>query len=178
MILCPLNGESIRKCIKGNNLLFRSEQLIKFVAIMKPDVCIISGRHTCSPRSWGAQIWRPHSEPYKFLLHILKNNSAVEIAQMWDLARLLIYRYSIISEILSFRHSTVLILVFDGVTVKTTKIATFFSNCILLLRCLSRITVPSSSKNNVPKDYLSRQVSWNREKYTKKTLVSIKKKKK
>ena len=37
----------------------------------------------------GAQIWRPHSEPYKFLLH-------------------------------GFRHSTVLILVFDGVTVKTT----------------------------------------------------------
>ena len=89
-------------------------------------------------------------------------------AQTWDLARLLIYRYSIISEILSLRHSTVLILVFDDVTVKTTKI-TFFSNCILLLRCLSRITVPSTSKNNVPKDYLSRQVSWNREKYTKNT---------
>ena len=26
----------------------------------------------------GARIWRPHSEPYKFLLHILKNNSATE----------------------------------------------------------------------------------------------------
>ena len=112
----------------------------------------------------GAQIWRPHSEPYKFLLHILKNNPAAETAQTLDLARLLIYRYSIISEILNFRHSTVLILVFDGVTVKTTKIATFFSNCILLLRCLSRITVPSTSKNNVPKDYLSRKVSWTREK--------------
>ena len=41
-------------------------------------------------------------------------------AQTWDLARLLIYRYSILSEILGFRHSKVLILVFDGVTVKTT----------------------------------------------------------
>ena len=25
-----------------------------------------------------AQIWRPHSEPYKFLLHMLKNNLAAE----------------------------------------------------------------------------------------------------
>ena len=64
----------------------------------------------------GAEIWRPYSEPYKFLLHILKNNPAAETAQTLDLATLLIYRYSIISEILSFRHSTVLILVSDGVT--------------------------------------------------------------
>ena len=41
-------------------------------------------------------------------------------AQTLDFARLLIYRYSIIFEILGFRHSTVLILVFDGVKVKTT----------------------------------------------------------
>ena len=101
MILCPLNGESLRKSVWVNNLLVRSKQLIKFVAILKPDVCIISG---------------PHSEPYKFLLHILKNNPAAETAQTLDLARLLIYRYSIISEILSFGHSTVLILVSDGVT--------------------------------------------------------------
>ena len=52
----------------------------------------------------GAQIWRPHSELYKLLLHILKNNSAAE--NCTDLTRLLIYQYSIISEILSFRHST------------------------------------------------------------------------
>ena len=39
-------------------------------------------------------------------------------AQIW----LLIYRYSIISEILGLRHSMVLILVFDGVTVKTTNV--------------------------------------------------------
>jgi len=29
------------------------------------------------PLGW-AQIWRPHSEPYTFLLHIFKNNSAAE----------------------------------------------------------------------------------------------------
>ena len=45
-------------------------------------------------------------------------------AQTWDLARLLIYRYSILSESLGFRLSKVLILVFDGVTVKTT-------NCVM-----------------------------------------------
>ena len=33
----------------GNNLLVCSKQLIKFVAILKPDVCIISGRHICAP---------------------------------------------------------------------------------------------------------------------------------
>ena len=55
----------------------------------------------------GAQIWRSHSELYKFLLHILKNNS---VAENCTDVRLLIYRYSIISGILSFRHSTVLIL--------------------------------------------------------------------
>ena len=71
-MLFPLNGESIRKCVYGNNLLIRSEQLIKFVAIMNPDVYIVSGHHICAPP------WRPQSEPYKFLLHILKNNSAEE----------------------------------------------------------------------------------------------------
>ena len=163
MILCPLNGESIRKCVKGNNLLVRSEQLIKFMAILKPDVCIISGRHICAPREehkYGV----PLVSPINFCYIFWRTTQQRKTAQTWDLASLLIYRYSIISEILSFRHSTVLILVFDGVTVKTTKITTFFSNCILLLRCLSRITVPSTSKNNVPKDCLSRQVSWNREK--------------
>ena len=42
MILCPFNGESIRKCVYGNNLLIRGEQLIKFVAILKPDDCILN----------------------------------------------------------------------------------------------------------------------------------------
>ena len=129
-------------------------------------------------RYWNRHYFRPpylfSSEEHKYCVPIVspisfcytfwRTTQQRKTAQTWDLARLLIYRYSIISETLSFRHSTVLILVFDGVTVKTTKIATFFSNCILLLRCLSRITVPSTSKNNVPKDYLSRQVSWNREK--------------
>ena len=41
-------------------------------------------------------------------------------AQTLVFARLLIYRYSIIFEILGFRHSMILILVFDGVKVKTT----------------------------------------------------------
>ena len=41
-------------------------------------------------------------------------------AQTLVFARLLIYRYSIIFEILGFRHPTVFILVFDGVKVKTT----------------------------------------------------------
>ena len=73
---CPLNGKSIRRCVKGNNLLARSEQLIKFVAILKPDVCIISGRHICAPRR--STNMGHHMEPYKFLLHILKNSSAAE----------------------------------------------------------------------------------------------------
>ena len=55
-------------------------------------------------------------EPYKFLLHILKNNSAAEncinvrlgqVVNLW-------YQHSIISESFGFRHSTVLILIFDG----------------------------------------------------------------
>ena len=53
MILCPLNGESIRKCVYGNNLLVRGEQLIKFVAILKPDVCKFPAAifdHICASR--------------------------------------------------------------------------------------------------------------------------------
>ena len=55
-------------------------------------------------------------EPYKFLLHILKNNSAAEncinvrlgqVVNLW-------YQHSIISESFGFRHSTVLIVIFDG----------------------------------------------------------------
>ena len=42
MILCPFNGESIRKFVYENNLLVHGEQLIKFVAILKPDVCLIA----------------------------------------------------------------------------------------------------------------------------------------
>ena len=57
-------------------MLVRSEQLIKFVAILKPDVCIISGCHVCAPQRNTNMM--SHSEPYKFLLHILKNKSAVE----------------------------------------------------------------------------------------------------
>ena len=100
-------------------MLIRSEQLIKFVAILRSDVCIISGRHICAPPN-GVPM---QSEPYKFLSHILKNNSAEEnctdkrIGQAINLSI-----FYISDEILGFRHSTVLILVFDGVTVKTTNI--------------------------------------------------------
>ena len=68
----------------------------------------------------GAQIWRPHSEPYKYLLQILKKTQRRKTAQTRDLASLLIYRYFIISEIFGFRHSKVFISVFDGLIVKTT----------------------------------------------------------
>ena len=37
--------KALEKYVYGNNLLVRGEQLIKFVAILKPDVCIISGSH-------------------------------------------------------------------------------------------------------------------------------------
>ena len=103
----------------GNNLLVRSNQLIKFVAILKPDVCIIST--AIFVPLGGAQIWGPHSEPYKFLWHILKKNSAAEncmdvrLGQVVNLS--IFYNIEILN---GFRPSLkVLILVFDGVIVKT-----------------------------------------------------------
>ena len=69
----------------------------------------------------GAQIWRPHSEPYKFLLQILKKNSAAENctdARLGQFVNLSIF-YNI-RKILGFRHSKVFISVFDGLIVKTT----------------------------------------------------------
>ena len=75
--------------------------------------------YLCS--SGGAQIWRPHSEPYKFLLHILKKNSAAE--DCTDVRRGQVVNLSTFYNIWNlngFRHSLkVLILVFDGVIVKT-----------------------------------------------------------
>ena len=88
------------------------------MAILKPDVCIISDRHIFAPRR--STIASPLGEPYKFLLHILKNNSAAENCtdvRLGQVVNLSIFD-SIISEILGFRHSTVLMLVFDGVTLK------------------------------------------------------------
>ena len=70
----------------------------------------------------GAQKWRPHCEPYKILLHILKNNSAVKNCTDVRLGQVVNLTIFIISEILGFRHFTVLVLVFDGVTEKTTNI--------------------------------------------------------
>ena len=85
--------------------------------MLKPDVCIISDRHIFALRR-STNITSPLSEPYKFLLHILKNNSAAENCtdmRLGQVVNLSIFD-SIISEILGLRHSTVLILVFDGVT--------------------------------------------------------------
>ena len=64
----------------------------------------------------------PRVSPINFCYTFWRTTQQRKTAQTWDLARLLVYRYSIISEILGFRHPTVLILVFDGVTVKTTNI--------------------------------------------------------
>ena len=49
MILFPLNGESIRKCVWGNNLLVRSDHICG------------DTETRCLPyfRPGGAQIWRP-----------------------------------------------------------------------------------------------------------------------
>ena len=58
--------------------------------------------------------------PINFSYTFWRTTKQRKTAQTWDLARLLIDWYSIVTEILGFRHSTVLILVFDGVTVKTT----------------------------------------------------------
>ena len=94
--------------------------------MLKPDVCIISDRHIFAPRR-NTNITSPLSEPYKFLLHILKNNSAAENCtdmRLGQVVNLSIFD-SIISEILGLRHSTVLILVFDGVTLKTTNTVTW-----------------------------------------------------
>ena len=60
----------------------------------------------------------PRVSPINFCYTFWRTTLQRKTAQTWDL----IYRYSIISEILGFRHPTVLILVFDGVTVKTTNI--------------------------------------------------------
>ena len=95
------------------------------MAILKPDVCIISDRHIFAPRR-STNIASPLSEPYKFLLHSLKNNSAAENStdvRLGQVVNLSIFD-SIISEILGLRHSTVFILVFDGVTLKTTNTVT------------------------------------------------------
>ena len=57
----------IKKIISHDIMPF--EQLIKFVAILKPDVCIISKEH-----KYGV----PIVSTLNLLLHILKNNSAAE----------------------------------------------------------------------------------------------------
>ena len=51
-------------------MIVRGEQLIKFVALLKTDVCIISKEH-----KYGVPKVSPIN---KLLLHISKNNSAAE----------------------------------------------------------------------------------------------------
>ena len=87
MILFPLNGESIRKCLWGNNLLVRSDQICGDTETR----CLPAGRSTnmASP-NFCYTCWRTTQQR--------------KTAQTRDSARLFIYRYSIISEILGFRH--------------------------------------------------------------------------
>ena len=70
------------------------------------------------------QKWHLHNESYKFLLHMLKNNSAAENCtdvRLGQVVNLSIF-YTVWKSWL--QTSKVLILVFDGVTVKTT-------NCVM-----------------------------------------------
>ena len=84
---------------------------INFVAILKPDVCIISEEH-----EYGVPIVSTINCCDTFW----RTTQQQKTTQSWDLARLLIGRYSIMFEILGLRHSTVFILVFNGLTVKNT----------------------------------------------------------
>ena len=68
----------------------------------------------------GAQIRRPIVSPINCCYTFWRTTQQKKTAQIWDLARLLIDWHSIIFDILGFRHSTVFILVFDGLTVKKT----------------------------------------------------------
>ena len=115
----------------------------------------------------GAQYCAPIVSPINFCYIFLKNNSAAENCTHVRLSQVVN-----LSEILSFRHSTVLMLVFDGVTVKTTKLTTFFSNYILFLRCLSRITSLALRK------IMFRNIAYPAKKNGQKTLVAIIKNKK
>ena len=115
----------------------------------------------------GAQYCVPIVSPINFCYIFLKNNSVAENCTHVRLSQVVN-----LSEILSFRHSTVLMLVFDGVTVKTTKLTTFFSNDILFLRCLSRITSLALRK------IMFRNIAYPAKKNGQKTLVAIIKNKK
>ena len=79
--------------------------------------------HLCSSEEHKYGV--PIVSPINFCYTFWRKTQQRQTAQTWDLARLLIYRYSIISEILGFRHSTVLILVFDVVKVQTTNTVSF-----------------------------------------------------
>ena len=75
MILCPLNGESSRNVFRGIICLFAVNNDQIYDDTETRCLHYFQLPYLCSS---AAQIWRPHSEPYKFLSHILKNNSAAE----------------------------------------------------------------------------------------------------
>ena len=76
MILCSLNGESKKNVFRR---IICSFTVTDQICGDGENRCLSCLHHFRPPeeQKYG-QIWRPHSEPYKFLLHILKNNSAAE----------------------------------------------------------------------------------------------------
>ena len=100
-----------------------------FALLFRPPYFVLLGRAQI-------HVWHPNTKPYKFLFDILANNSSVENHTDLRLGQVkFIYPYSNTSQILGFRSSVVLILVFDDVTVKTTNI-----HKKLFLFCLTRMS--------------------------------------
>ena len=75
-MLCPLNGESKKNVFRR---IICSFTITDQICGDSENRCLSCLHYFRPPeeQKYG-QIWRPHSEPYKFLLHILKNNSAAE----------------------------------------------------------------------------------------------------
>ena len=75
-MLCPLNGESKKNVFRR---IICSFTVTDQICGDSENRCLSCLHYFRPPeeQKYG-QIWRPHSEPYKFLLHILKNNSAAE----------------------------------------------------------------------------------------------------
>ena len=75
-MLCPFNGESKKNVFRR---IICSFTVTDQICGDSENRCLSCLHYFRPPeeQKYG-QIWRPHSEPYKFLLHILKNNSAAE----------------------------------------------------------------------------------------------------
>ena len=67
----------------------------------------------------GTQTWRLHTKLDKFG-SFFRISRIWNSAQTWFLARLIVFLFSFISQILDFLYRKVSIFIFDGVTVKTT----------------------------------------------------------